>query len=252
MNNLRATTKAVLQLVEERTGRPVQFLRDDSLKVMVSVSMARHSASYHVLRFRPTDEPLDYPIVHQAAFILRLYESPPDQRFDFTSEDSAAALMESLIRAGKPLSEDDAAKLPEFARFVGQWSLMNLRSIPVGMQIDTWIHADFPDLRDLQIATLSTQQQEYVTALAFRTGGLMIPRIALGLVAAHAEMADRLSGDTQFAVPYRAAGLQPQAAAILQCLEDTDAAASHDTELIDQCADLCGLSGQYQWKPFKP
>jgi len=252
MKNLRAATKRVLALVEERTGRPIQFLRNPDLKVMVTLRMARNGASYHVLHYRPTDTPLDYLIVHQAAFVLRLYENPPEHRFDFAPKDSVVSLMEELIRAGRPLAPNDAALAPQFAKFLAEWSLMNLRSLPVGMRIDTWIDAEVPDLRELQSATLAEQQQEYVSALSHRIGTLTIPRPCLGLVAAHAEHADRLSGTTKFSVPYRAAGLRSPADEILQCLADIDPAATHDTELIDRCAGLCGLANQYQWKPFKP
>jgi hypothetical protein len=78
-----------------------------------------------------------------------------------------------------------------------------------------------------------------------------MPRPTLGLVAAHAAAVDRLFG-TQFSVPYEAAGLQWQAGEILKCLDDEDPDATHDRQLIDRCAEVCGLSGHYHWKPFQP
>lgn len=249
---LRAATRSVLDRVEQVTGRSVQFMRDNELEVMATLGMARHGSGYHVLRYRPTDEPLDYLIAHQASFILRLYANPPDQRWDFVPKDSAAALMESLIKSGRPLSQDDAARLPQFAQFVAQWSLLNLRSLPVGMRIDAWIHAELPDLREMQRETLLAQHQEYVAGLSFRVGSLMVPKASLAMVAAHAEFVDRLLGDTRLAVPYKAAGLHDLATEILQCLDAVDPAPTHDTELIDRCAAVCGLGGQYEWKPFQP
>ena len=186
MSPLRAATRDVLQAVEEVTGRPVQFMRDESLKMMATLQMARDGASYHVLRYRPSDTSLDYLVAYQAGFILRLYENQPDQRFDFVPEDSAAGLMEALVRGGRPLLEADARALPGFAKFAAHWGLMNLRSFPVGMRIDAWIDTTLPDLKDLQRATIAVQQQEYVQALSFRVGGLSLPRSVLGLVAAHA------------------------------------------------------------------
>ena len=132
---LRAATKNVLKLVEERTGRPVQFLRDDGLKVMASFKMARDGAAYHVLRYRPTDLPIDYLVVHQAAFVLRLYENEPDRRFDFSGNDMAAKLMSMLIPGGRPLPASDIGLLPEFAQFAAHWALMNLRSLPPRVRI---------------------------------------------------------------------------------------------------------------------
>jgi hypothetical protein len=252
MNHLRAATKGVLQQVEERTGRSVQFLRDDSLKVMATFQMARDGASYHVLRHRPTDDPIDYLVVHQAAFVLRLYENPADRRFDFAPRDSAAGLMETLIAAGRPLSPSDAEALSAFARFTAHWTLLNLRSFPVGMRVDAWIDATLPDLRDLQRASLAVQQQESVASLSFRQGGLSLPRMTIALVATYAMFVDRLFGTTGYAVPYRAGGVSDMGNALLQAWDDIDAAATHDTELIDRWAALCGLSGQYDWIPFRP
>jgi hypothetical protein len=252
MNHLRAATKNVLKLVEERTDRPVQFLRDESLKVMASFQMARNGATSHILRYRPTDDPIDYLVVHQAAFALRLYENEPDQRFDFTGEDTAAKLMSTLIPGGRPLPASDAKLLPEFARFTAHWALMNLRSFPVGMRIDAWIDTSVPDLRDLQRATLEVQQQQNVASLSYRRGGMSLPRPTIGLVAAYALFVDRLCVSTCFAIPYKAAGMIEQGAELLQAWDTIDTSPTHDIELIDLWASLCGLSGHYDWIPFKP
>ena len=40
-------------------------------------------AAYHVLRFKPTNEPIDYFVCYQAGFLLRLFANSPTQRFDF-------------------------------------------------------------------------------------------------------------------------------------------------------------------------
>lgn len=252
MNNLRAATRGVLQSVEEVTGRPIQFMRDDSLKVMATLQMARQGASFHVLRYRPSDSPLDYLVVQQAAFILRLYENDPAQRFDFVPSDTAGGLMESLIPAGRPLAGADAKALPEFAKFTAQWALMNVRSLPVGMRVDAWINATLPDLHDLQRASLSAQQQENVQVLSYRLGGLSAPRLLLGMLAAYAMFVDRLYGTQGYAVPYRAGGLQDHGAELLQAWDAIDAGATHDIELIDRWAALSGLAGQYNWIPFRP
>jgi hypothetical protein len=227
-------------------------MRDEDLRVMAQLQMARQGASFHVLRYRPSDAPLDYLVVHQAAFILRLYENDPVRRFDFTPSDTAAGLMEALIPAGKPLAGPDAAALPEFAKFTAHWALMNARSLPVGMRIDAWIDASFPDLRDLQRAYLATQQQENVQVLSYRQGGLSVPRVLLGMLAAYAMFVDRLYGTTGYSVPYRAAGLQEQGAELLQAWDTIDMDVAHDTDLIDRWAALCGLTGHYNWIPFRP
>jgi hypothetical protein len=252
MKNLRAATKGVLQQVEDRTGRSVQFMRDDSLKVMATFQMARNGASFHTLRYRPTDEPIDYLVVHQAAFVLRLYENEADQRFDFSPRDSAADLMSTLISGGRPLAPADAQALPGFAKFTAQWTMMNLRSLAVGMRVDAWIDSTMPELREAQQANLATQQQENAASLSFRQGGLSLPRMSVSMVAAYALFVDRLCGMTGFAVPYRAAGFTDLGTRFLQAWDSIDSAATRDIELIDRWAAMCGLSGHYDWIPFSP
>lgn len=252
MKHLRAVTKDVLSQVEQSTGRSVQFMRDETLKLMATFQMARNGAAYHVLRYRPTDTPIDYLVVHQAAFVLRLYENTPDKRFDFVPDDSATELMKALIPAGRPLPDSDAKRLPAFAEFAAKWALLNVRSLPVGMRIDAWIAATLPDLRDLQQNSLGVQQQENVDVLSYRLGGLAAPRPALGMLAAYALFVDRLCDLTRYAIPYKATGLLEHGAELLQAWDAIDHAPSNDTALIDRWAGLSGLAGHYHWTPFRP
>ncbi len=113
--------------------------------MLATLQMARNGADFHVLRYQPTNEPLDYLIAYQAGFLLRLYENPPDRRFDFAPAPEAGKRVEPLISAAQPLAPSDKEMLPEFSGFVAQWALMNLRSLPIGMRIDHWIALEYPE-----------------------------------------------------------------------------------------------------------
>jgi len=60
MKNLRSSTMSFLQRVEERSGRPIEFRPDSSLNLRATLQMARHGAPAHLLRYRATNEQLDY------------------------------------------------------------------------------------------------------------------------------------------------------------------------------------------------
>jgi hypothetical protein len=252
MQHLRAVTKGILKRVEELSGKSIQFMRDEKLALLATLQMARNGAEYHVLRYRPSDEPLDYLVAFQAGFVLRLFENDPDRRFDFAPEASAGRNVEPLLTAGQPLLVEDKKVLPEFAKFVAQWALMNLRSLPIGMRIDTWIASEYPELRELQLSSLALQQQQNVDLLSNKLGRLTIPTTLMGAIAAYARFADRLAGTQTYAIPFEAVGALTQGDALLQIWDAVPADAQHDRELVDAWAETCGMAGWFHWIPYRP
>lgn len=250
MQHLRAVTQAILKRVEEQTGKSVQFLRDDKLPVLATLQLARNGADYHVLSYQPSNEPLDYLIAFQAGFALRLFENDPDKRFDFVGEPTAASQVEPLLAAGQPLSPADTEQLPEFAQFIARWALLNLRSLPIGMRIDTDIAANYPELRELQRASLALQQQQNMDLLAYRRGKLTIPTPLMGAIAAYALFADRLLGTELYAIPFQAAGVLDQGRELMRIWDRIAADSSHDRELVDAWAAACGMTGWFHWIPY--
>lgn len=251
MKNLRAATKGILKRVEDLSGKSIQFMRDEQLTLLATLQMARNGADFHVLRYQPTNEPLDYLIAYQAGFLLRLFENPSDRRYDFAPSPEAGKRVEPLIATAQALGPSDKEMLPEFSRFVAQWALMNLRSLPIGMRIDHWIASEYPELRELQNASIALQQQQNADLLAFRRGKLTIPTPLMGSIAAFALFAERLTGQGAYAVPYGAAGVLAQGEDLLALWDGVPADAQHDCELVDRWAEAEGLTGWYNWVPYR-
>ena len=57
-------------------------------------------------------------------------------------------------------------RVPMFARQIEQWALMTLLSYPVGMQVDRWLHAEFPQLRADQTIGMAQVQAENLRLLS--------------------------------------------------------------------------------------
>ncbi len=207
MNNLRAVTKGILERVEEHTGKSIEFRRDEKLSLLATLQIARHGAAFHVLRYRPSSEPIDYFVAFQAGFALRLFDNKPASRFDFAPKPSAVEQVELLLSDGQILRPEDKQPLPEFAKTVAQWALLNLRSLPIGMRIDQWIATDYPELQDLQESGVAVQQQQNMDVLAYKLGELTVPTTLLGANAAYALFADRSLDGKSYAVPYEAVGV---------------------------------------------
>jgi hypothetical protein len=252
MQHLRSVTRNILKRVEELSGKSIQFMRDEKLPVLATLQMARHGAEFHVLRYRPNNEPLDYLIAFQAGFVLRLFENAPSQRFDFAPSPTAGRNVEPLLATGQALSPDDKKVLPEFAKFIAQWVLMNLRSLPIGMRIDRWIAAEHPELKELQAASIALQQQQNMGILSHRVGKLTVPTTLMGPIAAYAIFADRLAGSKGFAIPFEAAGLLAQGQELIDIWDEIPADAAHDYELVDRWAVSSSLNGWYKWIPYQP
>ena len=252
MKNLRPETLGMLQRVEALSGRPVEFKPDGALTLRATLQLARNGAAAHVLRYRPTNEPLDYWVAYQAGYLLRLLELPPDERFDFAGTGIAPGQVEELLATGQPQADDARSTLTQFAEMTAHWAMLNLRSYAIGMRIDQWLADEHPELGALQAAGMDSLQQENVQLLSKRMGKMSIPVPLLGPVAADALFADRLLGKTAYAIPYRAAGVLDLGAELLAILDKLPPAAAHDRELVDAWAAAIGMTGWYAWIPYKP
>ena len=97
------TVAAAQSLVERASGKPVLIRSDPDLKLIAKIAIARGDAPAHVVTYNPKyGEAVDYHIVSQCGHALRLYETPPANRFDVASTDAgrreAATLIEQHLR----------------------------------------------------------------------------------------------------------------------------------------------------------
>lgn len=251
MKNLRPETMDILKRVETLSGCPVEFKPDSSLTLRATLKMARNGAPAHVLRYRPTNDPIDYWVAYQAGFALRLFDLPPNERFDFAGTGEGIKQVETLLSTGQPLTDADKAVLPEFAQMTVHWALLNLRSYAIGMRIDQWIADEYPSLHEMQAAGVDSMQQENLQLLSKQLGNLFIPVPLLAPVAAYALFADRLLGNTIYAIPYRAAGVLEPGKELLRISDIVAADCRHDRELVDAWAASIGMTGWFRWIPYK-
>jgi len=251
MLNLRSVTRQILQSVEDKTGKSVQLMQDDNLAVLATLQMARHGAGFHILRYKPTNDPLDYLIAHQAGFVLRLYDTPADLRFDLTSlADETHAKALALLIQHHP--QADAALAGQFAHHLVQWTLMMLRSVPIGMRVDHWIRRTYPDLHDQQDASIALQQQQHVAALSMNLQGMTVPDALFGPYAAYALFGDDLTGQNTYSIPFGASGLLTAGHGLMDIWRQTPESPEHDTALVDAWAQSMGIRDWYTWQPFEP
>ena len=252
MKNLRPHTLGILERVEALSGRPVELKPDSSLTLRATLQIARNGAPAHVLRYRPSNDPLDYLVAYQAGYALRLFELAPSLRFDFAGTGTAPGEVETLLRTGQPLTEGDKGTLPQFAQMTAHWALLNLRSYAIGLRIDQWLADEHPELGDLQVAGMHFLQQDNLQLLSIRFGNLSVPVPLLAPVAAYALYADRLLGKSAYAIPYRASGVVDGGQQLLDIVDSLPAESAFDTKLVDSWAAAVGMTGWFAWIPYKP
>lgn len=252
MLHLSAPVQRLLDEVEEVTGRSVQIMQDPELPVLTTVQTARHGTPFHVLRYRPTDGPLDYFVAFQIGMLLRPFRGPQKEHMDLVPLPAGADGVATLLRAVGGLRQEDLNLLPRMVEFIAQWALLSLRSIPVGMRVDDALAREHPELATQQAEGVAEQHRVNLQALSFRVGRLDVPSTLLGPNAAQALHADRLLGVDRFSTPYRAAGALEQGQELLDIYDEVPADPRSDRSLMDRWAAACGMTGWYKWTPYIP
>lgn len=158
---LLPATETILRRTEEITGRPVYVAEDPSLPTLATMQTARGTAPMHTIRYRPSSNAMpDYFICWQCGFLVRLFSNPRGERFEFAGGPNAGQRVKALY-AHVGASEPDEA----VAEFLAANILTQLRSYPIGLRIDDWLFAEFPELRHAQIHGAHVQLQDNLAAL---------------------------------------------------------------------------------------
>lgn len=150
-DNLRQTTRSLITAVEAQTGKQVIVQDDPKIQTSATVSIARHGAPAHVIRYKPIppDEP-DYLICYQCGFILRKYSVPQDEMVDFGSTDVGTSITSTLLRnAHGKKHQLDPEQLRVAAKQMVDGLLVHLLSSPVGLRVGAWLREEYPDLVEL-------------------------------------------------------------------------------------------------------
>jgi len=254
---LVSATQEILKLVEQETGTPVEVLADPSIGVLAKVRMARGKAPAHLITYNPTKRGADYNIAYECGFILRLYENPPEARFEFAGSESGRKSVRRALFEKKQIKRMGLPEtaVRELADKMFDGLMTQLRSLPIGLRIDKWLWDAHPDLREMQKESIMRQQQDNVQTLGPQISEITASSVFFANVSMNLAFAiffDRLIGRDLYAVPYRSAGFEYVGERLLEIIEDEiPSDAQHDVALIDAWADELKISDWYQWIPIK-
>jgi hypothetical protein len=253
---LSETTIKVLRLVEDRSGIPVHVEPDPNLpgSLLAKVVMARGSLALHQVFYRPDSlTPPDYLICQQAGFILRMFSTPPDKRFEFGSAEEGDRVVRELVVAHPMLRSLPAHAKPQLAERFRDGLLNHLRSIPLVMRVDRWIAEELPELHDLQRDSVMRQLQDSCATLAPKhrqsTPKEIYDATQVISAAFAAFWAERLQ-QPQLSLPFKATGYLDPGLDLLTIWQSTPDVAENDRGIVDQWAEKLGIANWYQWTPY--
>ena len=248
---LSPDVSSILKQIESLSSIPVEVHADSTLRRPGRVLIARGERRSHLCTYNPNLQTADYYVAFEAAFILRLFETPADGRVQFAETGEGLREIEKLESA--MLSKFPPAGRKQFQQQVHDGLLSQLRSQPVGMRINEWLREAHPGLAEVQRQGIEMEQREAVQVLAPDLRSITprnVYEASTAMNAAVALWADRLLGISRYAVPYEAAGLAERGRDLLAIADSIPAAPARDRERVDRWGEKLGLSTWFQWVPL--
>lgn len=255
--SLNRITEKVMQQVDDVTGLPVLVNADPSLKLIATSTIARGSAAAHLISFNPAvSASADYVICFQCGFILRTFSVPASERVDlqgtWRGRKDAEKLLADHLRGSKlSLPKETKAYLRD-QMFDGL--LRQLRSVPIGLRVDSWIALEYPELADQQRTIIGRQLNENMAALSpeiRRFAPAKVFNANLAMNSAFAAYWARAWSDPPLLSPYRAMGSPGSGDLLLKSFDEIPDVPTSDRILMATWGDQLGLSGWCEFAPFK-
>jgi len=253
---IEPSTKAIVQLVEEKTGKGFEFVEKSNLSVSASVKIARSFMSDHIVAFKSENHGrLSHLIAHECGHILRYYSVPADKRIvpgtSRENQDKANYWIEKTGR--KKLNKLPPNAVPKLKEIWIGGFIRLLTNIPVDYRIETWLHNDYPDLSEAQISSLDA---DYSTALAGASKKIetMTPDIIYNktnlINCVFYTALDRGLG-TSYAKGFKkfCKGKRPEK--LLAPLMNDDQGFVQDIETINEWAEVLNVAEWFRWGDFE-
>jgi hypothetical protein len=130
---------------------------------------------------------------------------------------------------------------------------VQLRSMPIGIQVDRVLYNAHPELRDMQRVIADRQLKESVGCLSPAIKEMapeLIFNASVGMNAALALAWSRLWNEDAHVVPYRLAGYVGLGERLLAALDAIPDTPHHDRELVSSWAEILGVDRLYPIGPI--
>ena len=252
---LREITRELIKLLEEKSGYPVEVMEDPRISTLATIRIARDNLPAHILSYGPTPgTPPDYAICWQCAFAIRMFECPPEKRFQIAGSPAGEKTLMNLLEngIGRKLHLS-YVQLEPLKQQLFSGLITHLRSVPIGLRVISWLDHNYPALKDLEQSFAEQELKMGIDSLDTRIRDMMPPEVfdpTTYINAAHAAYwAERL-GRSALINPYRRMGFDSHGKKLLNIMLDMSEDSLYDTELIDRWAAYMKIQDWYTWVPY--
>jgi hemoglobin-like flavoprotein len=131
--------------------------------------------------------------------------------------------------------------------------MTQLRSIPIGFRVDSWLMREYPELAPLQREMAMRQIKDNLAALSPDIKKIAPKKVYesnLSMSAAFAGFWARHYADSSLSLPYKAAGYLKVGEELLAILDDVPHEPASDRDLVDAWGERLSLTGWYRWVPY--
>ena len=132
--------------------------------------------------------------------------------------------------------------------------IRQLRSIPVGLRVDSWLIREYPDLAEQQRTVINKQLAENLSALGPDVRDMapdVILNANLGMNAAFALFWSRTWNEKPLSGPYMATGHLSVGESLLKLWDELNYQPVHDKDLIEAWGDHLGMAGWFEFVPYR-
>ena len=249
--------KKVFDEAAQLSGIPVIFRASDSLQTQANLKMARNGELAHIIQYHTKYAmQKEYLGTFQAGFILRAFGANQSNRFEVGSTPSGRDEGQKLVsehfqRLGVNLPDN---KLRHFASAIYDGLGVQIRSVPVGLRIDSWILTNYPELKEQQKAIIHSQLEENIKPLSAeirKTTPKKHYDASLTINAAFASFWAKAWGLQPLEAPYALAGFTSKSKLLIKAFHETMLDADHDKELLQKWIDILGVKSWYKLTEYK-
>ncbi len=234
------------------SGKPVLVHKDPAVAGYASIRIASADSPAHLLRYNPEFEPdLPYLSAFQCGLALRVAQADPACRFDLISTDGMHQNVQQLVE--ETLKNNDAnypmATVLQLCNQLGHGLGLQLRSIPVAIRLDEWIHRQYPVLRTLQRKSIERQLQEAMQSLGpsirkFAPQQIIDANVSMNC--AFAKFWASTWNEPEIALPFISAGYGTVGDDLLELVQTLDPRPAADRDLVTRWAERLDLTRWFQ------
>lgn len=256
--DLLDSTKEILEMVKNATGKPCKFIHKPDLPVVAAtVKPARQSMPYNIITIVKLDQKnLDHLIAHECGHILRVYSVPLELRKAAMSNTLTKMLAHNEIY--KEIT-DALQGYPEQAAIdtfnnLYDGIIRQVTNVPVDLRIEKWIYDYYPELRKAQKISIDEEVDVCVKGLAKEVRAFIPKKIYNASVTMSCAYAGFMQGllKTKYLTPFKNTPYIKRGKELSTAVSKTeDLGYIQDLETVSEWAEIFGIHEWFYWEDFE-